>query len=401
MLHIPRLVKPAAIHRIQTAFPTTRVLQSENRDQMLAFIESKPAKFQVQKRMLGDWITQVFDNSGITDKNMAFHPREIFNNRGRSETVVNNACWEQARELVRDASRRSLQAAEIEARDITAVFLESEVVNGLSLESAFIEPGCNPHLEPYPMYGQGCAGGAKVMAMAFHYLQTYPEAAVQVVALDMYSRLWAYSYGNVIDELLPRIADDKTAFDLLRSSLMMAVLIGDGVASTVLVGKRHPLFRKWTREQDCYYICGAAEAVDPAAADSLAVMAQEYGLVAVLRPTIAENGARVVGMALDRLRERYGVTSSPDFHCAHPGGPRVLDAFENRLGIPHDDLEMARRTLDMHGNMAAPTVLIELEKMQATARKCTGVTETGVMVAVGPGMKACSLLLKRGAPPLQ
>jgi alkylresorcinol/alkylpyrone synthase len=351
--------------------------------------------------MLGDWITQVFDNSAITGKNMAFHPSEIFKNRGRSETVVNNDAWEQARELVRDASRRSLQAAELEARDITAVFFETEVVNGLSLESAFIEPGCNPHLEPYPMYGQGCAGGAKVMAMAFHYLQTYPEAAVQVVALDMYSRLWAYSYGNVIDELLPRIADDKAAFDLLRSSLMMAVLIGDGVASTVLVGKQHPLFRKWTREQDCYYVCGAAEAVLPSASDSLAVMAQEYGLVAVLRPTIAENGAKVVGMALDRLRERYGVTRTPDFHCAHPGGVRVLEAFEKKLGVPSDDLEMARRTLDMHGNMAAPTVLIELEKMQATARKRAGVTETGFMVAVGPGMKACSLLLKRGAPPLQ
>jgi predicted naringenin-chalcone synthase len=73
----------------------------------------------------------------------------------------------------------------------------------------------------------------------------------------------------------------------------------------------------------------------------------------------------------------------------HPGGPRILTACGNALGLDEEMLRLSRGVLADFGNMSSPTVLFILERLQhkANTRPC-------VMLAFGPGMTIESALLR-------
>jgi predicted naringenin-chalcone synthase len=67
----------------------------------------------------------------------------------------------------------------------------------------------------------------------------------------------------------------------------------------------------------------------------------------------------------------------------HPGGPRIVSAVEDALGLTPDATRISREVLARHGNMSSPTVLFILDRLRRTAaaRPC-------VMLAFGPGLTA-------------
>jgi predicted naringenin-chalcone synthase len=69
--------------------------------------------------------------------------------------------------------------------------------------------------------------------------------------------------------------------------------------------------------------------------------------------------------------------------AVHPGGPRILAAVAETLGLPRDALEASREVLEECGNMSSPTVLFILERLQRrqAPRPC-------VALAFGPGLVA-------------
>lgn len=76
----------------------------------------------------------------------------------------------------------------------------------------------------------------------------------------------------------------------------------------------------------------------------------------------------------------------------HPGGPRILDACEESLGLSAHDLEASRRVLNDYGNMSSPTVLFVLEELRR--EKKNGLC---VMLAFGPGLVMEAALIKLSA----
>jgi len=50
------------------------------------------------------------------------------------------------------------------------------------------------------------------------------------------------------------------------------------------------------------------------------------------------------------------------FFISHPGGPKVLQALEESLDIPADDLALSYKSLAEHGNMSSVSVLNVLEQ---------------------------------------
>jgi predicted naringenin-chalcone synthase len=73
----------------------------------------------------------------------------------------------------------------------------------------------------------------------------------------------------------------------------------------------------------------------------------------------------------------------------HPGGPRILSAVEESLGLDRAATSVSRDVLARHGNMSSPTVLFILDRLRQTAapRPC-------VMLGFGPGLMAEAALLK-------
>jgi predicted naringenin-chalcone synthase len=69
--------------------------------------------------------------------------------------------------------------------------------------------------------------------------------------------------------------------------------------------------------------------------------------------------------------------------AVHPGGPRILSATENALGLAPDATADSRAVLAECGNMSSPTVIFILDRLRRrdAARPC-------VTLAFGPGITA-------------
>src|SRR5437773_11629928 len=69
--------------------------------------------------------------------------------------------------------------------------------------------------------------------------------------------------------------------------------------------------------------------------------------------------------------------------AVHPGGPRILTAVEEALGLDRSATAVSREVLATCGNMSSPTVLFILDRLQraGAARPC-------VALGFGPGLAA-------------
>lgn len=85
---------------------------------------------------------------------------------------------------------------------------------------------------------------------------------------------------------------------------------------------------------------------------------------------------------LENWLARHGLGLSDIASWAvHPGGPRVLTAVGEALGLPPSATAVSLEVLTQHGNMSSPTVLFILERLrrQGAARPC-------VAMGFGPGL---------------
>jgi alkylresorcinol/alkylpyrone synthase len=78
--------------------------------------------------------------------------------------------------------------------------------------------------------------------------------------------------------------------------------------------------------------------------------------------------------------------------AVHPGGPRIVDVCQDRLGLDPQLLEASRSTLRDYGNCSSGTVLLVLEELQ----RSTPVPSGGHVVALafGPGLTLYGTLLR-------
>jgi len=81
--------------------------------------------------------------------------------------------------------------------------------------------------------------------------------------------------------------------------------------------------------------------------------------------------------------------SLPDIKtwAVHPGGPRILTAVVDVLGLEKDAVIISREVLRDYGNMSSPTILFILERLRRenAPRPCVG-------LGFGPGLMAEALL---------
>jgi len=77
--------------------------------------------------------------------------------------------------------------------------------------------------------------------------------------------------------------------------------------------------------------------------------------------------------------------------AVHPGGPRILTACEDALGLDQGELMPSRQVLADYGNMSSPTVLFILERL----RQSMGESSLPcVVLAFGPGLTIEAALLR-------
>jgi alkylresorcinol/alkylpyrone synthase len=95
-----------------------------------------------------------------------------------------------------------------------------------------------------------------------------------------------------------------------------------------------------------------------------------------------------VSQLVDDLLARHGLTREDvDGWAVHPGGPRILDVIQTRLGLTDADLAASRGVLAEHGNCSSPTVLMILSAL--------GPRQRVVALAFGPGLTLYAALFAR------
>ena len=72
----------------------------------------------------------------------------------------------------------------------------------------------------------------------------------------------------------------------------------------------------------------------------------------------------------------------------HPGGPRILSACAEALGLERSQLSCSDEVLAEFGNMSSPTVLFILDRLRQK-----GIHGPIVMLAFGPGLTIEAALL--------
>jgi alkylresorcinol/alkylpyrone synthase len=78
-------------------------------------------------------------------------------------------------------------------------------------------------------------------------------------------------------------------------------------------------------------------------------------------------------------------------YVAHPGGPKVLEAYSESLNLPLHVFRHALDILKCYGNMSSVSVLFVLEHFLKTTRQAD---QYGLMMALGPGFSAEQILFR-------
>lgn len=250
----------------------------------------------------------------------------------------------------------------ISSTGIATPSLEARIMNFLPFSA---------HTKRIPIWGLGCAGGASGLSRAYEYCLAFPKAKVIVLAVELCSLTFQ--------------RNDRT-----KSNLVGTSLFADGVAAVVVCGDQSNV-DSYRKLQALPKIVATNSTL---MMDSLDVMGWDMkneGLHVVFSrdiPSIVENWLEPNVQSF--LHDQHLSISEVRHFIAHPGGKKVLDAYEKALGLSKGMTEIPLQVLKEHGNMSSATILYVLRRFMELAQ--TG--DTGLAMALGPGFSSEMLLLR-------
>jgi alkylresorcinol/alkylpyrone synthase len=260
-----------------------------------------------------------------------------------------------------------IKKAGINKEDITDIlFVSTTGLATPSIDARIINKmRLNPHINRMPLWGLGCAGGVSGMARANGVAKANPDAVVLLVAVELCS--------------LTLIKNDYSKSNFIGSSLF-----SDGIAACIIKGDNHA-----ENQQVTYF-----DASSKLYYDSLEVMGwdfQDTGFKVLFSKDIpvfiAENIKEVINTF---LAKHDLVLSDIKNFIFHPGGKKVLDAYNDTLAVEGDFLKRTREVMNENGNMSSVTVLYVLDKFMTEGFE----DGYGLMLAMGPGFSSEMVLLK-------
>jgi alkylresorcinol/alkylpyrone synthase len=277
-----------------------------------------------------------------------------------------NDLWiEHALELGERAIRTALSRAGLEAREVD--FLLFTTVTGLAAPSLDARLMNRIHFRPdtrrMPLFGLGCVAGAAGLARAADFLESRPRGVALVLSVELCSLTFQ--------------REDQRPAHVISTGLF-----GDGAAAALLVGAgRAARGPRIVASRSVFY------------PDTERVMGWdigERGFSLVLSPDVPAIARERLGPDVASfLREQRVQPHEIAFWVCHPGGPKVLEAAGESLGIAREDLALSWDCLRRVGNLSSASVLHVLERTLAERPPAPGAK--GMLLAMGPGF--CSELL--------
>jgi 1,3,6,8-tetrahydroxynaphthalene synthase len=280
-------------------------------------------------------------------------------------------------ELGARAGRGALLAAGVDPIDVDALVVVSCTGYMLPGPDAAIagELGLRSTVRRLPIQQLGCAAGGTALAQAQDHLLAHPwrledgrPSNVLVIAVELCSLSYQPEEASVSDFISVGLFGDGAAAAVVRGD--------DGAPGARLVANRQHLVPDSTQ-----VIAGATS---------------ERGFHFATNPKVRTTVPRVVPV-VERFLEQHGTKPGDlELVICHTGGPAVLRAVQEGLGLDPVLLDLSWQSLREVGNVSSVVVLDVLRRTFDQRRPRHDAT--GLILAFGPGFTTEMLLCTWNEP---
>jgi alkylresorcinol/alkylpyrone synthase len=280
-----------------------------------------------------------------------------------------NDHWiEIAQELGQKALCTALARAGLAPSDLGALFFVS--ITGIacpSIDARLVNRmGLPLNIKRTPIFGLGCVAGAVGLSRAADYVLAYPKQVAALLAVELCS--------------LTLQKEDLSIANLISSGLF-----GDGAAAVLVTGA--------DRESGGPQVIANRSVFYPNSERVLGWDISEKGFKMVLARELPEMVEKHLAEGVDTFLSDLGLTRADIGNWVlHTGGPRVLEATGQALGLAQEDMAASWHCMRRDGNLSSASVLVVLEEVMLRRRPPAGTY--GLLAAMGPGFCAELVLLK-------
>ena len=317
-----------------------------------------------------------FDRAGLLERlhyrtgvDGRYFSRELGDYQALDTWGKNNDVWiETAEKLGEQAIDCALKLAGLSRDRINAIFFVS--VTGVcspSIDARLVNRmGLSRNIKRNPIFGLGCVAGAAGLARAADYVRAYPDQVAVLLSVELCSLTWQ--------------RDDLSVANLISSGLF-----GDGAAAVLVAGEKVALpGPRIVATQQVFY---------PNTHDVMGWKISEKGFNIVLSPDVPTVVRENLGRDVDEFLAQQGLTRGDiGTWIMHTGGPKVLEASAESLGLKNGELDVSWDALRRVGNLSSASVLVVLDEVMKHRRPEPGTRS--ILAAMGPGFCAEILLLE-------
>jgi alkylresorcinol/alkylpyrone synthase len=348
---------------VRGALPEHRYPQAELTEGFADLVGIDPSRRRLLQRVHG--------NAGVRFRHLAL-PLDDYAELS-DFGAANDAFIAAATELGANAVEGALKDAGIGADEVDLIVSVS--TTGLAAPSLDARiaatTGLRTNIVRMPLVGLGCVAGAAGLARINDYLVGHPDHLAVLVSMELCS--------------LTVQRDDVTTPNLIASGLF-----GDGAAAAVLAGDER---LQMISDPPGPAVLASASRLYPDTERAMGWDVGSSGLRIVLGAEIPDLVRREVGGDVDRFLAGCGLTRDDiSWWVAHPGGPKVLLAMQEALGLEHNELGVTWDLLARMGNLSSASVLFVLAETLAERPPEPG--SYGLMLALGPGFALEVVLLQ-------
>jgi len=216
-----------------------------------------------------------------------------------------------------------------------------------------------------PLWGLGCAGGGSGMARAMEYTKAYPKANVLVVCVELCGLTFQKN-------------------DHRKSNFIGTALFGDGISASLVMGEESTYLS--SKKKTVPKMMDASSKLKKDALDVMGWNINNDGFQVVFARSIPKLVSTFWKDHIESFMSVHNVTPQDiPFFVAHPGGKKVLEAYEEVLQCSSSKFKHSYDVLKEHGNMSSATVLHVLKRWMEEEHPAG---TTSVMAALGPGFSS-------------